>query len=145
VTPADIRRLVVELEKLASGATPGPLRVNRYDCDGGAINWQVQQEGGDGDVIANITDDEPKRARADAALFARARTAVPALCDVTAGLLAVVDALPKCDGDGGPCGEIATWSHGTCDQHRYRADGFSATELTYAAALRALAAKEPPR
>ncbi len=68
---------------------------------------------------------------------------VPALCNAVDALLAVVYALPRCDGDGAPCGKPATWSHRTCDHHRYRADGLGARELPYAAALRALLAKEP--
>lgn len=51
-------------------------------------------------------------------------------------------ALPRCDGDGGPCGKIATWSHGTCDRHRYRADGMTAREVPYAEEVRALQVAE---
>lgn len=55
-------------------------------------------------------------------------------------LSAVIEALPKCGGDGAPCGAIALWSNGACDRHRHRGYGES-YELPYAAALRLWAAK----
>ena len=75
VTDAEL----AEVARLDHLATKGPYRVNRYDCDGGAINWQVQQDdGANGDeVIANISDDETTRAKHDAAFFALMRMLGP--------------------------------------------------------------------
>lgn len=73
------------IARLDAAATPGPWHVNRYDEDGGSINWQVQQEPKPHEVIANISDEEPRRARHDAALIVLARTLLPKLAaEVTA-------------------------------------------------------------
>lgn len=56
-------------------ATPGPFKVNRYDNDGGDLNWQVQSDhhGGDDNtafpVLCNIQELETKSAKADAHLI----------------------------------------------------------------------------
>ena len=73
ITSADLD----EVERLDKAATPGPWIVNRFDCEGGAINWQVQQLMDPAEVIANVTDDEPRRARHDARLICLARSLLP--------------------------------------------------------------------
>lgn len=61
---------------LAARSATGPLIVNRYDGDDGAINWQLQQgectaENEDGaEVICGISDRDWKKARATAEFFA---------------------------------------------------------------------------
>jgi DNA polymerase III epsilon subunit-like protein len=69
---------LAEIERRCAEATPGPWQVNRFDNDGGEINWQVQQVPRPSEVIANVTDDEPKRAKHDAAFVAHAREDLPA-------------------------------------------------------------------
>ena len=51
------------IDAIAAKATAGPYRVNRYDCEDGSINWQVQVDAPPGEVISNIVDSECKRAR----------------------------------------------------------------------------------
>lgn len=91
MTPEELQ----EIERLDRLSTKGPFRINRYDCDGGAINWQVQQDHDSHgcEVIANITDDEPKRARYDAAFFVLARTLLPRLAAAFAEQTATIAAL----------------------------------------------------
>lgn len=67
-----------EIGRVASLATKGPFIINRYDNDNGTINWQIQQEPPPSEVIANVTDDEPRRARYDAVLMAYGRNLLPA-------------------------------------------------------------------
>ena len=62
---------------LAARSATGPLIVNRYDGDDGAINWQLQQEGctaeneeTGAEVICGISDRDWKKARATAEFFA---------------------------------------------------------------------------
>jgi hypothetical protein len=62
------------LLKLIRAATPGPLKINRYD-NPSCINYQVQSEAHgvnereDHAVVANIRDDECPRAKATAELI----------------------------------------------------------------------------
>ena len=58
--------------------SPAPWAVTRHD-EIDCINWQVQSLAEEGDVIANIGDDEDKRARADAHAIAHANDAAPRL------------------------------------------------------------------
>jgi len=71
---------VKDIEERARKAAPGPWIINRYNCDNGAINWQVQQEGDEAEVISNVAADEVRTARATATFIASARSDVPALC-----------------------------------------------------------------
>lgn len=78
-------------ERSAKSTTPGDWKVNRYDNDSGSINWQVQQCDPPGEVIANIDDAEPKRARYDANFAAAAhdkRSGWAALAALTRKLIA---------------------------------------------------------
>ncbi len=76
------------------------------------------------------------------AVMARLLATLDASNNEVRRLSAVIDALPPC----GTCGGPATLTWGgmlRCDEHR---DGRAPLrDLPYAAALRALAAKEPPR
>lgn len=70
IRPVVTDDILAQIERVAALATKGPFIVNRYDNDNGTINWQIQQEPPPSEVIANVTDDEPRRARYDAALMA---------------------------------------------------------------------------
>lgn len=63
---------LTEIRKVRAAISPPPYVINRYDCNGGAINYQVQQDGGDSEVISNIVDDEVKRAKGTAAFIVAA-------------------------------------------------------------------------
>jgi hypothetical protein len=69
-----------QLEALAAlerRATRGPWRTNRHDSEegDGDINWQVQQVGGDAEVICNVWESCDPRNKQDAALIAALRNA----------------------------------------------------------------------
>lgn len=78
------RALVDGARRRAGKATPGPVRVNRYDNEGGLISYQLQQASPDTDatVLCAFDDEENPRASLDAAFYASARSDVPALCDL---------------------------------------------------------------
>lgn len=63
---------------ICEAAAAGPWHVNRFDNEGGAINWQVQSRAKPYEVIANVDDSEVVKARATATMIARAREALPA-------------------------------------------------------------------
>jgi hypothetical protein len=71
---------VAAVEARAAKATKAPWTVHRFDKSGGAINYQVQQDGNEGDVISNVRDDDVKQAKGTALFIAASRTDVPALC-----------------------------------------------------------------
>lgn len=140
----DTRKLAAEERAVAEAAPKGPWRrggILRGDDCSLSFEHEVRapHDNVTGECVLLSGNIYVEGHEAAATLAARSRTAVPALCDVVEGLLAVVDALPKCDGDGRLCGEIALWSNNTCDQHRLRADGWRGMpELPYAGAVRAL-------
>jgi hypothetical protein len=71
---------VAAVEARAAKATKAPWTVHRFDKSGGAINYQVQQDSNEGDVISNVRDDDVKQAKGTALFIAASRTDVPALC-----------------------------------------------------------------
>ena len=75
---------VTRWRELAEKATPGPWKINRYDNEGGEINWQVQQDRPPAEVLCNISDECGRHmsARHDAAFIAASREAVPRLCEI---------------------------------------------------------------
>jgi len=74
--------LIAGARERAAKATTGPMDVHRFDNEGGSISWQIQQSADPSAVVCEISDADSVRAREDATFFARARTDVPALCDL---------------------------------------------------------------
>ena len=79
--------------RIAERATPGPIRVNRYDNDGGLISYQLQQDGPGDTVLCAFDDDENRRASCDAAFYADSRTRAPEAYQNVIALAGVIDRL----------------------------------------------------
>lgn len=77
LTPERLR----ELRRLHTHATRGPFAIHRYDCDDGDINYQLQQDGGDGVVLTNMFESTNEDNRSDAAYLLELLNTAPALLD----------------------------------------------------------------
>lgn len=86
-------------------------------------------------VAARIRDDVNTRAAVGAR---EGETTVDAAERGVAFGRAVLGSHPRCQGDGGPCGRLATYTSGNCDRHRNAGYAWSSPEYPYAKAIRAL-------
>lgn len=64
---------------LAEKADRTPLMVNRHDTVAGAIGWQLQQEGGRGEVVGEMIDLDIPKAKGTAHYLAAVHADAPEL------------------------------------------------------------------
>lgn len=79
--------------RIAEKATPGQIRVNRYDNEGGCISYQLQQDGPGDTVLCEFDDDENRRASCDAVFYADSRTRAPEAYRNVIEMAGVIDRL----------------------------------------------------
>jgi hypothetical protein len=66
---------------LADKADRTPLMVNRHDTVAGAIGWQLQQDGGLGEVVGEMFDLDIPKAKGTAHYLAAVHAAAPELAE----------------------------------------------------------------